>query len=123
MTVDSTISSPLGPPACEKDAKALHFIENMTRNTDSVQLDVLAQILTQNADTEYLRTFHLDGATDRHTFKSKLPVVGYEDLHPYIKRIADGDRSQILSSKPISEFLTRYIYIYIFITCFEILKY
>ncbi|XP_027154342.1 probable indole-3-acetic acid-amido synthetase GH3.1 [Coffea eugenioides] len=103
MAVDST---PLGPPACENDAKALQFIEDMTRNCDSVQEKVLAEILSRNAQTEYLREFKLGGATDRDSFKSKIPVVTYEDLHPYIQRIANGDRSPILSSHPISEFLT-----------------
>ncbi|XP_027074287.2 probable indole-3-acetic acid-amido synthetase GH3.1 [Coffea arabica] len=103
MAVDST---PLAPPACENDAKALQFIEDMTRNCDSVQEKVLAEILSRNAQTEYLRDFKLGGATDRDSFKSKIPVVTYEDLHPYIQRIANGDRSPILSSHPISEFLT-----------------
>lgn len=107
MAVDSALSSPLGPPACEEHAKALQFIEDMTRNCDSVQENVLAQILSRNANTEYLQTFKLGGATDRESFKSKLPVVTYEDLQPYIQRIANGDRSSILSSHPISEFLTR----------------
>ncbi|KAL8160551.1 hypothetical protein V2J09_002088 [Rumex salicifolius] len=106
MAVDSMLSSPLGPPACEKDAKALQFIEEMTRNADAVQEDVLAEILDQNAETEYLRRFGLQGATDRETFKSRLPMVTYEDLQPEIQRIANGDRSPILSSHPISEFLT-----------------
>ncbi|PWA36241.1 GH3 [Artemisia annua] len=53
--------------------------------------------------------YNLGGATDRKTFKSKVPVVSYEDLQPYIQRIANGDRSPILSSHPISEFLTRYV--------------
>jgi len=107
MAVDNALSSPLGPPACEKDAKALQFIEEITRNTDSVQEDVLAKILIQNADVEYLKRFNLDGATDRETFKSKLPMIRYEDLQPEIQRIANGDRSSILSTHPISEFLTR----------------
>lgn len=107
MAVDSAISSPLGPPACEKDAKALQFIEEMTRNAHSVQESVLAEILTRNAETEYLRRFELDGATDRETFKSKIPVVTYEDIQPDIQRIANGDRSAILSAYPVSEFLTR----------------
>ncbi|XP_010547971.1 PREDICTED: probable indole-3-acetic acid-amido synthetase GH3.1 [Tarenaya hassleriana] len=106
MAVDSNLSSTLGPPACEKDAKALKFIEEMTRNADAVQQNVLAEILTRNSDTEYLRRFGLDGATDRETFKSKLPVITYEDLQPEIQRIANGDRSPILSAHPISEFLT-----------------
>ncbi|KAJ6409511.1 hypothetical protein OIU84_009081 [Salix udensis] len=106
MAVDNALSSPLGPPACEKDAKALQFLEEMTRNADSVQEDVLAKILTQNADVEYLKRFNLDGATDRETFKSKIPMIRYEDLQPEIQRIANGDRSSILSAHPISEFLT-----------------
>ncbi|KAI4298528.1 hypothetical protein L6164_032076 [Bauhinia variegata] len=106
MAVDSSLSSPLGPPACEKDAKALQCIEEMTRNADIVQDSVLAEILTRNADTEYLKRFKLGGATDRDTFKSKIPVITYEDVQPEIQRIANGDRSAILSAHPISEFLT-----------------
>ncbi|XP_010691643.2 probable indole-3-acetic acid-amido synthetase GH3.1 [Beta vulgaris subsp. vulgaris] len=106
MAVDSVLSSPLGPPVCEKDAKALRFIEEMTRNADEVQQKVLGEILTRNAETEYLRRFKLNAAIDRETFKSKLPMVTYEDLQPEIQRIANGDRSPILSAHPISEFLT-----------------
>ncbi|KAF7809881.1 putative indole-3-acetic acid-amido synthetase GH3.1 [Senna tora] len=87
----------------EKHAKALQFIEEVTRDADSVQRKVLAEILTQNAETEYLKRFQLDGATDRDTFKSKVPVVTYEDLRPDIQRIANGDRSPIFSSRPISD--------------------
>ncbi|CAJ1931759.1 unnamed protein product [Sphenostylis stenocarpa] len=106
MAVDSVISSPLGPPACEKDAKSLRFIEEMTRNADAVQERVLAEILTRNAHTEYLKRFELAAAADRETFKSKIPVITYEDVQPEIQRIANGDRSPILSAHPISEFLT-----------------
>ncbi|CAL0308035.1 unnamed protein product [Lupinus luteus] len=106
MAVDSILSSPLGPPACEKDAKALQFIEDMTRNADNVQERVLAEILSRNAETEWLIRFKLGGATDRETFKSKIPVIMYEDVQPEIQRIANGDRSAILSVHPISEFLT-----------------
>ncbi|XP_051146341.1 probable indole-3-acetic acid-amido synthetase GH3.1 [Andrographis paniculata] len=106
MAVDSILSSPLGPPATESDAKALQFIEEMTRNADSVQERVLAEILARNAQTEYLKSFDLGGATDRDTFKSKVPMATYEDLQPLIQRIANGDKSPILSSHPVSEFLT-----------------
>ncbi|KAI8532702.1 hypothetical protein RHMOL_Rhmol11G0234000 [Rhododendron molle] len=106
MAVDSALESPLGPAACEKDAKALRFIEEMTRNADSVQEKVLGEILSRNAKTEYLQRFKLFGATDRESFKSTIPMVSYEDLQPDIQRIANGDRSAILSAHPISEFLT-----------------
>ncbi|KAI4385287.1 hypothetical protein MLD38_003332 [Melastoma candidum] len=97
------VTAALGPPVCEKDAKPLQFIEEMTRNVDSVQERVLGEILTQNVDTEYLGRF---GTTDRETFKSRVPVVTYEDLQPEIQRIAKGDKSNIFCSRPISEFLT-----------------
>lgn len=107
MAVESDLLSSPPPPAVdEKSAKALQFIEEMTRNTDSVQEKVLTEILSQNAETEYLKRFGLNGATDRDTFKSKVPVVTYEDLLPDIQRIANGDRSPILCAHPISEFLT-----------------
>ncbi|KHN21426.1 Putative indole-3-acetic acid-amido synthetase GH3.1 [Glycine soja] len=61
----------------DENAKALQFIEDMTRNTDN-----------------------------RNTFKSKVPVVSYDDLKHDIQRIANGDRSPILCAHPISEFLT-----------------
>ncbi|KAK9741828.1 hypothetical protein RND81_03G131500 [Saponaria officinalis] len=106
MAVDSVLRSALGPPACEKDAKALQFIEEMTRNADRVQEKVLSEILTRNAETEYLRRYKLKGAFDKESFKTKVPMVTYEDLQPDIQRIANGDSSPILSSNPISEFLT-----------------
>ncbi|XP_072958253.1 probable indole-3-acetic acid-amido synthetase GH3.2 [Typha angustifolia] len=92
--------------ATESDAQKLKFIEEMTKATDDVQQKVLAEILSRNAETEYLRRYRVDKETDRDQFKAKVPVVTYEDLQPAIQRIADGDRSPILCSHPISEFLT-----------------
>jgi len=98
---------------------ALEFIEEMTKNTDSVQQRVLVEILAQNSETEYLKRFGLNGATDRETFKSKVPVITYEDLLPDIQRIAKGDTSPILCAHPISEFLTRFSYYIFFLYSFS----
>ncbi|XP_071730182.1 indole-3-acetic acid-amido synthetase GH3.5-like isoform X1 [Rutidosis leptorrhynchoides] len=90
----------------EKNKRSLEFIEDVTSNPDDVQLRVLSDILTQNANVEYLSRYNLSGHTDRETFKKLVPVITYEDLQPDITRIANGDKSPILSSLPISEFLT-----------------
>ncbi|KVH99098.1 GH3 auxin-responsive promoter [Cynara cardunculus var. scolymus] len=91
----------------EKNKKSLQFIEDVTSNPDAIQQRILSEILTQNADVEYLHRHGLSGdTTDRETFKKLIPVVTYEDLHTDITRIANGDKSPILSSHPISEFLT-----------------
>ncbi|CAN6915218.1 hypothetical protein Bca4012_088310 [Brassica carinata] len=90
----------------EKNKRRLQLIEELTSNADQVQRRVLEEILTRNADVEYLKRHDLDGRTDRDTFKNVMPVITYEDIQPEINRIANGDKSPILSSKPISEFLT-----------------
>ncbi|KAK6946028.1 GH3 family [Dillenia turbinata] len=106
MVVGSTAASRLGTAASEKDAKALEFLEEMTRNADKVQEKVLADILTRNADAEYLKRYQLGGATDRRTFKLKIPVITYEDIKCDIQRIVHGDKSPIFSSYPVSELIT-----------------
>lgn len=94
----------------ESDRKALEFIEHVTIHADQVQAEVLSEILTRNAHTEYLKCYGLHkSAFDRHSFKKLLPVITYDDLQPDILRIANGDNSPILCSHPISEFLTRYV--------------
>jgi len=96
----------LGVAACEHDAEKLEFIEEKTRNFDAEQVRVLAEILARNGGAEYLRRHGMEGRTDRAAFKERVPVVTYEDLRPEIERIANGDRSNIISSHPITEFLT-----------------
>ncbi|KAL6283791.1 hypothetical protein ACE6H2_014720 [Prunus campanulata] len=90
----------------DKNEKALQFIEEVTENADEVQKRVLAEILARNAHVEYLQRHGLNGHTDRDTFKKIIPVIKYEDIEADINRIANGDTSPILCSKPISEFLT-----------------
>lgn len=90
----------------ERNKNVLQFIEDVTANADEVQKGVLAEILSRNANVEYLQRHGLNGHTDRETFKTVMPVITYEHIQPDINRIANGDTSQILCSKPISEFLT-----------------
>ncbi|CAN6806907.1 hypothetical protein Bca4012_001468 [Brassica carinata] len=90
----------------EKNKNKLQFIEEVTSNADDVQRRVLEEILSRNADVEYLKRHGLQGRTDRESFKHVMPVVTYEDIQPDINRISNGDKSQILCSSPISEFLT-----------------
>lgn len=100
--------APMKNLVCERSREALQFIEDVTRNADEVQRKVLAEILSRNANVEYLQRYGLNGnRAERETFKKVMPVVSYEDLKPDIDRIANGDTSQIICSQPISEFLTR----------------
>ncbi|KAL3635506.1 hypothetical protein CASFOL_020053 [Castilleja foliolosa] len=99
MALNSTTPSPLvGPPS-------LQWIDEITRNAKTEQQNALAQILAQNADTKYLKGFNLNGAMDKETFRSKVPLVTYDDIQPLIRRVADGDTSPILCAEPISLFI------------------
>ncbi|CAK9157644.1 unnamed protein product [Ilex paraguariensis] len=100
-TPKATEYSPL-----ERNKKVLQFIEDVTIKADEVQKKVLAEILSRNAHVEYLERHGLGGYTDREIFKKIMPVITYEDIQADINRIANGDKSPILSSLPISEFLT-----------------
>ncbi|KAM0883823.1 hypothetical protein ACQ4PT_031400 [Festuca glaucescens] len=86
-----------------KEAEVLRFIEEMTSDVDSVQERVLAEILAQNAGTEYLSK--CGHPMDRATFRAKVPVVSYEALKPYIQRVANGDRSPMLSTRPVTDLI------------------
>ncbi|KAL4191964.1 hypothetical protein AMTRI_Chr06g169950 [Amborella trichopoda] len=83
----------------------LKIIEDLTQGAGQVQRRVLDEILRRNSETEYLKGF-IQGDLGRETFKKKVPVVNYEDVKPYIERIANGEPSQIISGQPISELLT-----------------
>ncbi|XP_031492615.1 indole-3-acetic acid-amido synthetase GH3.8-like isoform X2 [Nymphaea colorata] len=90
----------------EEEVGPLEFIEEMTSHVDEVQQMVLDDILSTNANAEYLQRHGIfGGSIDRKTFKSKLPIIEYEDILPDIQRIANGDHSPIFSAQPISELL------------------
>ncbi|KAG9153838.1 hypothetical protein Leryth_005944 [Lithospermum erythrorhizon] len=116
IEIIATITMPEAPNNTHKNAnsysvaetnkKAFQFIEDVTTKPDEVQKRVLAEILSRNANVEYFRRHGLKGQTDRETFKKTMPVITYEDIQEDINRIADGDKSPIICSQPISEFLT-----------------
>ncbi|XP_039058874.1 indole-3-acetic acid-amido synthetase GH3.17-like isoform X5 [Hibiscus syriacus] len=81
----------------------LRMIEELTTNAERIQDELLREILSRNAGTEYLRRF-LHGQTDKQLFKKNVPVVTSEDLKPYIDRIANGERPDILLAEPITGF-------------------
>lgn len=105
----------------------MKLLEELTTNTHLLQQHVLEDILTTNATTQHLSTF-LNGLSDKKLFKTNLPIIDYEYIQPYIERIANGEKSDIISAKPIIEFLTRYHkqmschkFIYLFIYLISVL--
>ena len=58
-------SKPTDYNLVEKNKKTLQFIEDVTANADEVQKRVLGEILTRNANVEYLMKHGLKGHKDR----------------------------------------------------------
>ncbi|KFK35356.1 hypothetical protein AALP_AA5G274100 [Arabis alpina] len=79
----------------------LKVLDDLTSNVKQIQDDLLKEILTLNAETEYLQRF-LHGSSDKELFKTNLPVVTYEDVRPYIDRVANGEPFDVLSAMPIT---------------------
>ncbi|KAK8564024.1 hypothetical protein V6N13_005758 [Hibiscus sabdariffa] len=80
---------------------AWKIFEELTVNAHQTQQQVLQEILAQNLHTEYLSQF-LSLDSDREDFKTKVPVVEYEDIKPYIQRIANGESSDILLAETVT---------------------
>lgn len=83
-------------------------LKDLTFNVKQIQDNLLEEILTPNLKTEYLQRFRMD-RFDKELFKKNVPVVTYEDIKPYIDRVVDGESSDVISSRPITGFLLRYI--------------
>ncbi|KAM6589768.1 hypothetical protein CsatA_012373 [Cannabis sativa] len=83
----------------------MKLLEDLTTNAHHFQQQALKEILSNNAATEYLSSF-LNGYSDMKLFKERVPIVKYEDIKPFINRIANGESSNIISAQPITELLT-----------------
>lgn len=75
--------------------------EELTMDAGRVQRETLRKILEVNGGTEYLQKCGLNGKADPESFRTCVPLVTHQDLEPYIRRIADGEKSSILTGRPI----------------------
>ncbi|CAN8321076.1 unnamed protein product [Cochlearia groenlandica] len=83
----------------------LKDLEELTLNASQIQDDMLDEILKVNAKTEYLQSL-LHGSYDKEMFKKNVPTMSYEEIKPYIERVANGESSSdIISGKIITHFV------------------
>ncbi|XP_031123120.1 putative indole-3-acetic acid-amido synthetase GH3.9 [Ipomoea triloba] len=95
-----------------KGEKALKEIERLTSNAGEVQEEILIRIMEMNGGCEYLKKFNLKNKNSSSSvqdlvsdFKRCVPVIAYEDIKPYILRIANGDHFSLITGQPITEML------------------
>ncbi|XWS46683.1 hypothetical protein CRYUN_Cryun14cG0088900 [Craigia yunnanensis] len=87
-----------------KGEDSLKEIEKLTAKAGEVQYVILKEILKRNVETEYLNKY-MKGSKDISEFKSCVPVITYKNIYPYIKRIANGEDSSLITGQPITEML------------------
>lgn len=75
--------------------------EMLSMDAGRVQRETLKKILEENGETEYLSKWGLNGRSDPESYKTCVPIVTHKEIEPYIRRIADGDASSIITTKPI----------------------
>lgn len=93
-------------------AAVLAWFEEVAENAGAVQAETLRRILEANLGTEYLQRW-LGGVADgvgggmstaelEALFASAVPLASHADFEPYIRRIAAGDASPVLTADPIT---------------------
>ncbi|KAB2059500.1 hypothetical protein ES319_A11G308700v1 [Gossypium barbadense] len=83
----------------------MNILEDLTSNTHKLQEQVMEEILKSNAGTEYLSRFFPNGQADKQSFKTNVPIITYEDIKPYIDRIANEETPSILLAYRITQFI------------------
>ncbi|KAH9296800.1 hypothetical protein KI387_028482, partial [Taxus chinensis] len=83
------------------DDQLFEKLEYYCNNAPNLQMETLEAILNHNAAAEYLQRHGLNNRTDLKSFKECIPLTSYSDYTHEIQRIAEGDKSSILSSDPL----------------------
>ena len=78
-------------------------IENWTNHPVAAQREVLQHLITAAQYTEIGKKYGFSKIFTLKEFKSKVPIVTYEDMQPYIQRMMNAEEN-ILWNEPISWF-------------------
>ncbi|QCX01141.1 GH3 auxin-responsive promoter family protein [Aggregatimonas sangjinii] len=73
--------------------KRYHQIELFLKYPGEVQEEVLHQLLDIAEDTEIGKQYGFESITNYETFRSRLPIVSYEEIEPMIERTRKGEQN------------------------------
>ena len=73
--------------------KRLAQIDYFKANPVKVQRQTLEDLLARAAGTEYGKKYDFASILTAEQFRDRLPVVHYEDIAPYIKRMMEGENN------------------------------
>lgn len=92
----------------------ISWFEEVTKNAGAAQTRTLRKILELNRGTEYLKQWlgdaeiqDLDDSELESLYKTSVPLAVHADFEPFIRRIADGDTSPLLTQYPVTALALR----------------
>jgi hypothetical protein len=85
-------------------AQAQATLAQITAEPERYQLRTLRRILLANSDTTYGREHSFATLRSVREYREAVPINTYEELRPYVDRIADGTDPHALTADPVEMF-------------------
>jgi GH3 auxin-responsive promoter len=87
-----------------KRAEARRFLARTTAEPERFQEQALRRILSANQQTTYGQEHLFRKIKTPREFQEAVPINSYEELRPYVDRIADGSDPHALTADPVEMF-------------------
>jgi hypothetical protein len=79
--------------------KRIVQIEHFIKHPHDVQEELRQNLLKDNKNTDYGKKFGFDSIQSRSEFQSKIPLVTYEQIFPYVEKMMAGEQNVLWHSK------------------------
>jgi hypothetical protein len=79
---------------------AVRRFQRALENPEAAQLDWLKRFLRENEGTAYGRAHRYAAIHSVRQFRERVPVVGWEELAPWVERLERGER-EVLTREPV----------------------
>jgi GH3 auxin-responsive promoter len=77
-----------------------HWLRRAQKNPEAAQAALLDRLLRANASSAYGQKFGFSRLHNVREFRRAVPIVGYDDLSPWIERIKAGEE-KVLTDEPV----------------------
>jgi len=79
-------------------------VEKFIEDPFGTQQKTLSYLLEHGKNTQYGKEKHFEWVRDETDFRTKIPLMAYEDLRPYLDRIIVGKQENVLWDTPVKWF-------------------
>lgn len=79
--------------------------DEIAKNPGVYNTNLLLNILQSNASTEFGQLHNFASITSVEQYKNSMPITGYDNYDPYIKRMIQEQQDNLLTSYPIRHYM------------------